>query len=200
MFKPQTLLTTYGLAKVQDEYVLTGRRYRNASGNFATSQYANTMHRNEGFLNQNAAIGTPKAVVPVQKISQQQIDERRKKGLCYNCDAKWQYGHRCRNPKLFMLEALKVLEVNPTLEVETEDLMEVSYKEENPEISLHAITSSNHPNTMRLIGWVGNHKIIVSIDSGNTHNFLDSSMGRKLKVLISKEPRIRVKVANGKRL
>jgi hypothetical protein len=198
MFKPQTLLTTYGLAKVQDEYVLTGRRYRNASGNFATSQYANTMHRNEGFLNQNAAIGTPKAVVHVQKISQQQIDERRKKGLCYNCDAKWQYGHRCRNPKLFMLEALEVLEVNLTLEVETEDLMEVSYKEENPEISLHAITGSNHPNTMRLIGWVGNHKIIVSIDSGNTHNCLDSSMGRKLKVLISKEPRIRVKVANGK--
>ena len=37
MFKPQTLLAAYGLAKVQEEYVLTGRRFRNASGNFATS-------------------------------------------------------------------------------------------------------------------------------------------------------------------
>jgi hypothetical protein len=186
------------LAKVQEEYVLTWRRFRNASGNFATSQYAaNTMPRSGGFMNPNAAIGTPKAVVLVQKISQQQMEERRKKGLCYNCDAKWQYGHRCQNPKLFMLEALEVLDVNPTLKVEKEDLMEVSYNEENPEISLHAITSSNHPNTMRLIGWVGNHKIIVLIDSGSTHNFLDSSMGRKLKVSISKEQRIRVKVANG---
>jgi hypothetical protein len=198
MFKPQALLTAYGLAKVQEEYVLTRRRYRNVSGNFATSQYAaNTMPRSGGFMNENAAIGTPKAVVPVQKIPQQQMEERRKKGLCYDCDAKWQYGHRCQNPKLFLLEALEVLEVNPTLEVEKEDLMEVSYEEENPEISLHAITGSNHPNTMRLIGWIGNHKIIVLIDSGSTHNFLDSSMGRKLKVSISKEQRIWVKVANG---
>jgi hypothetical protein len=50
------------------------------------------------------------------------------------------------------LEALEVLKVNPTLEVEKEDLMEVSYAEENLEISLHAIIGSNHPNTMRLIG------------------------------------------------
>jgi hypothetical protein len=90
MFKPQTLLTAYGLAKVQEEYILTRRRYRNASGNFATSQYAaNTMPMSGGFINQNAAIGTPKTIVPVQKISQQQMEERRKKGLCYNYDAKW---------------------------------------------------------------------------------------------------------------
>jgi hypothetical protein len=66
MFKPQTLLIAYGLAKVQEEYVLTWKRFRNASGNFATSQYAaNTMPRSGGFMNPNAAIGTPTAVVPV---------------------------------------------------------------------------------------------------------------------------------------
>jgi hypothetical protein len=75
--------------------------------------------------------------------------------------------------------------------------MDINMEEGNPEISLHAIIGSNHPNTMRLIGWIGNHKIIVLVDSGSTHNFLDSSMGRKLKVSISKEQRIRVKVANG---
>jgi hypothetical protein len=42
--------------------------------------------------------------------------------------------------------------VIPILEMEKEDSMEVSYEEENPEISLNAITSSNHPNTMILIG------------------------------------------------
>jgi hypothetical protein len=118
------------------------------------------------------------------------MEERRKKGLCYNCDAKWQYVHRRQNPKLFLLEALEVLEVNPTLELEKEDLMEVSYEEENPEISFHAITGSNHLNTMRLIGWVGNHKIIVLIDNESTHNFVDSSIGRKLKVSNFKEQRI----------
>ena len=59
MFKPQTLLVAYGLAKVQEEYVLTRRRYMNASENFAN------IPRSGGYNNQNSAIGTPKATVPV---------------------------------------------------------------------------------------------------------------------------------------
>jgi hypothetical protein len=72
--------------------------------------------------------------------------------LCYNCDAKWQYGHKCQNPKLYLLEGLEELEDNPTLEMENKDLMDFSYDEEKLEISLHVITGNNHPNIMRLIG------------------------------------------------
>jgi hypothetical protein len=50
---------------------------------------------------------------------------------------------------------------------------------------------------MRLIGWIGSHKITVLVDSGSTHNFLDSSIGRKLNVSISREQKSKVKVANG---
>jgi hypothetical protein len=63
MFKPQTLLAAYGLAKVQEEHVLTGRLHMNASGNFAN------IPRNGSYSNQKSAIGTPKATVPVKKIS-----------------------------------------------------------------------------------------------------------------------------------
>jgi hypothetical protein len=35
-----------------------------------------------------------RAVVPVQKITPLQMEERRKKGLCYNCDSRWNLGHR----------------------------------------------------------------------------------------------------------
>jgi hypothetical protein len=97
-----------------------------------------------------------------------------------------------------LLEGLEELEDNPTLEMENEDLMDFNYDEEKFEISLHAITGNNHPNTMSLIGWIGSHKIIVSVDNGSTHNFLDSSsVGKKLKVSISREQRIKVKVTNG---
>lgn len=34
------------------------------------------------------------------------MEERRKLGLCYNCDEKWQSGHRCKGAKLFLLEEL----------------------------------------------------------------------------------------------
>jgi hypothetical protein len=71
MCKPQTLLAAYGLAKVQEERVLTERRYRNVSGNFVP--------RSGAFGNQNFAIRAPKAIIPVQKISQAQMEDRRKK-------------------------------------------------------------------------------------------------------------------------
>jgi hypothetical protein len=132
---------------------LTGRRYRGASWNFATSHnFANNMPRSGGFMNHNSAIGTPKAIVPTHKISHEQMEDRRNKGLRYNCDAKWQYGHKYQNPKIFLLEGLEMLEENPTLESKNEDLKEINVEEENPKISLHAITGSNHSNTMRLIG------------------------------------------------
>jgi hypothetical protein len=51
---------------------------------------------------------------------------------------------------------------------------------------------------MRLFGWIGSHKITMLVDSGSTHNFLDSSIGRKLNVSISREQKIKVKVVNGK--
>jgi hypothetical protein len=86
MFKPQTLLIAYGLAKMQEEHVLTGRRYRNVSGNFTT------IPRSGVYGNQNSAIGAPKATILVQKISQAQMEDKRKKGLCYNCDASGNMG------------------------------------------------------------------------------------------------------------
>ena len=32
------------------------------------------------------------------------MEERRKLGLCYNCDEKWKMGYRCKGAKLFLLE------------------------------------------------------------------------------------------------
>jgi hypothetical protein len=74
----------------------------------------------KGIVNDN-----PKALVPMQKIYPAQMDERRRKGLCYSCDAKWSRGHVCVMPKLFLIEEVEGLEeglrvVNP--EKEEEDL------------------------------------------------------------------------------
>ena len=43
---------------------------------------------------------------PLQKLSPTQMEERRKKGFCFNCDEKFQPGHHCKSAKLFLLEGL----------------------------------------------------------------------------------------------
>lgn len=46
------------------------------------------------------------ALVPVQKITQAQMDERRRKGLCYTCDSKYTRGHVCQVLKIFLIEVV----------------------------------------------------------------------------------------------
>lgn len=52
-----------------------------------------------------------------------------------------------------------------------EELVEIP--KEKLHISLHAISGSSSPNTMRLMGMIGNQPVIILVDSGSTHNFLD---------------------------
>ena len=49
-----------------------------------------------------------KSKIPI-KSTLTQMDERRKKGLCYNCDEKWGPRHKCKNVKLFLLEGIDIV-------------------------------------------------------------------------------------------
>ena len=41
---------------------------------------------------------------PPQRFTPQQLDERRAKGLCFNCDNKYSKGHKCGEKKLFYID------------------------------------------------------------------------------------------------
>ena len=41
---------------------------------------------------------------PPQRLTPQQLDERRARGLCFNCDNKYSKGHKCNEKKLFYID------------------------------------------------------------------------------------------------
>ena len=41
---------------------------------------------------------------PPQRLKPQQLDERRAKVLCFNCDRKYSKGHKCELKKLFYID------------------------------------------------------------------------------------------------
>lgn len=45
---------------------------------------------------------------PIKKITDEQMQERRMKELCYFCEEKWQQGHHCVKPRLYLIDQMKV--------------------------------------------------------------------------------------------
>jgi hypothetical protein len=59
-------------------------------------------------------------------------------------------------------------DTTPSMEKESP----LKYPHEETHISLHALSGFSTPQTLKLIGYIKHHKIIVLIDSGSTHNFI----------------------------
>jgi hypothetical protein len=137
------------------------------------------------------------ALVPVQKITQAQMDERRRKGLCYTCDSKYTKGHVCQVPKLFLIEVVdKEVGNEGNIEHPPEEDLGEFFLEEFPEISLNAIIGSPSPKTMRIVGFIKLNWVIILIDSGSTHNFVDTKLAAALGIHPTGQDSIIVKIAN----
>ena len=73
-------------------------------------------------------------------------------------------------------------------------------KEDNGKISLHALNGMTNNKIIKVEGKVKEKGLMILIDSGNTHNFLDEGTARRLKSPLSNTPPLSVTVANGGRV
>ncbi|KAK9997026.1 hypothetical protein SO802_021712 [Lithocarpus litseifolius] len=103
MLNPQSLNAAFGLAKIQEEYVMSCRR----SVNYQQDSGKNSISGLPKSNGSNGMVET-KPSIPIKRITPAQMDEMRKKGLCYNCDEKWGPRHKCRNVKLFLLGGIEL--------------------------------------------------------------------------------------------
>jgi len=146
-----------------------------------------------------------KALVPIQRLSPVQMKERRARGLCYNCDEKWGSGHKCKSARLCIMECedsdgeeLQPIQ-QPRLLEEADSLSggsEVN-PETAPEISIHALAGSPSPKTMRILGYVNGCAVVILIDTGSTHNFMDPSIQQRAHLHLQSTTGLLVRVANG---
>lgn len=149
------------------------------------------------------------AKMAIQKISPSQMDERRKKGLCYYCDDKWAIGHKCKTPRIFLMESLQEVGCQSVPDFHLEEVHDTnsglvlqqhevdSIHEGVAEITLYALLGSPSLGTMRVWGRINQQEMVILIDSGSTHNFLDVALWKELQLTISTKDCFEVKVANG---
>ncbi|XP_047314445.1 uncharacterized protein LOC124918294 [Impatiens glandulifera] len=111
------------------------------------------------------------------------FDEKRRKGLCYKCDQKWEPNHKCKT-KLFMISAN-----------DQEALPDVQLWRTLP-FSLHALTGSKNFQTLQIWGKIRSLPVVILIDTGNTHNFINIRILRNIGHEAMKTQVLSVKVAD----
>ena len=133
--------------------------------------------------------------------------QRIKEGKCKHCGEKWDPKHRCakgKEPKnLYNCEATNDSNSEDYDVEDTEDASEFSPELDDgsiPQVSLSAMTGISQPQTLKLKGHIKKNKVVVLVDSGITHNFLDATVAKRLNIFSFPLPNMKVMIANGKKI
>ncbi|XP_075673885.1 uncharacterized protein LOC142643233 [Castanea sativa] len=199
MLGPKNLNKAFGLAKMQEEYLWSCRKSSKISHDGSRPSIL-------GLPKPEHSIFTfeSRTKVPLQGLTAAQMEEGRKKGLCYHCDEKWQSGHQCKGARIFLLEGVSFSQELPSsgpqlVELEANRFVVLPKGQEllqdTPEITLYALVGSPSPGTMRIEGKLQGHCLVILIDTGSTHNFLDAGLCSSLKLAIDPALAFDVKIA-----
>jgi hypothetical protein len=129
--------------------------------------------------------------------------ERQLKSLCYNCDEKYFPGHKCKEQNIFMAiyEDVSDEDVNVPQVEELPQVDDHTSPSDPPEveplISLNSLTGLSSPQTLKLIGYIKHKKVIILVDSGNTHNFIHRRIAQETMCYIFAVNNFQITIANG---
>jgi hypothetical protein len=94
------------------------------------------------------------------RLTPQQLEEIKEKGLCFNCDSKYSKGHKCGENKLFYIdcEEEEEQEQEPS---QDENVEAISSEELTPTILCNALDGISTPQTLKIEGYIKKKKVIV---------------------------------------
>jgi len=130
---------------------------------------------------------------PVKRLSQAEQDERRRLGLCYNCDEKYTRGHNRVCKRLFYINGMDFGDDDDT-GVTSEPA------EETPVFSLHVVEGVPTCNTVQLKVDLGAASFVALVDTGSTHSFIGEAAAQRTGWTIQPHPRLTATVANGEKV
>jgi hypothetical protein len=99
----------------------------------------------ETYRGRKYILGVHKTSVPqLKRLTPQQMDKRREKGLCFNCDNKYIKGHKCGDNKLFYID------YEEEQDHELELPQDIDLEGTTPTIYWHALVGINIAQTLKI--------------------------------------------------
>lgn len=141
---------------------------------------------------------------PFRTLTYAEMQDRRSKGLCMFCDEPYSPGHHLKHRKaqIHLLDGDDDESSDTPCDEEISGgVMVDSPTEDSPlQISINALTGVPQFNTMKITGYYENRVLNILIDSGSTHNFLDSEAAKLFGCLLEPIQPLSVSVANGHKI
>ena len=137
-----------------------------------------------------------KRVSGMQRLTQEELQERQRRGLCFRCGDKWNPEHVCKMRHLqFVLleEEAEVQEEEEDAEPEGEEALELKALQ----LSSHSFWGLTSNKSLKVWGEINGERVVVLVDSGATANFISLKLVEELKLPMEKIPGFKVEVGNG---
>lgn len=134
MFQPKSLREVINYARLMDGQLQRQQKeFRKPI--VSARPFTPSSTPTSGNRNRDEPTQTPK------KLSWDELRRKRSLGLCFSCDERYTPGHKCKKPQLLLMEGGDEKE---------EDNASGEDAEEEPEITLNALTCWDAPKTLRV--------------------------------------------------
>nr|GEW21105.1 hypothetical protein [Tanacetum cinerariifolium] len=210
MFKPSTLREAYGLEKIQS---MNNDHLEGKGGSYKyNSQPRITPPSN---ATKNYPYYPPLTVmlpIPLRQPTPLSADFLKKKwklkGPRMNVSGVQRNGYEVmivtekNKRKLYLIEVEEEDEKSEDIggNDDNEGTRDLMGEENDFQISIHALTGLPSYSTMRVKGTMGTRQLHILIDSGSTHDFINTSLAQKLRCEVKNIPTLNAGVANGHKL
>lgn len=136
----------------------------------------------------------------IKRISPTEMQLRREKGLCYFCDDKFSFSHKCPNKQLMLLE----LHDDPNTLISTSSAA-INLTADNEEmtehhLSLNALHGATGMGVIRFKGYIGPISVSILLDGGSSDSFIQPRIVHCLNLAMEPTKRCKVLVGNGQNM
>lgn len=121
---------------------------------------------------------------------------RRDKGLCYYCDDKFSFQHRCPNKKSFLLQLDDISPDDPDPKPPDNVPIDAAMPTPDHHSSLNAMKGSNGVGTLRFYGQIVGLPVQILVDGDSSDSFIQSWIAHFLRLPIEPAPAFQVLVGN----
>ncbi|PNY06477.1 hypothetical protein L195_g002943, partial [Trifolium pratense] len=191
VLKPTSLHSAIGLAKLVEAKIADSR-----------SVFSRPSRPPQASASPSVLGAAPTAPsVPVRRLSPAEMQERRSRGLCFNCDDKWVAGHRCKAKQFMILLSDDEDELDseppPAQIIPSAPPISEDSPPEHFQLSRTALGGVPSSRTLRVTGRIHETRVTILIDSGSSHNILQPRLAEFLKLPVEAITPFSVFVGNG---